>query len=164
MPASGGGRRPAPSSVIMERMHQNSDDGRTAPIQTARRLRSRRAAPPLAAACHCGRVEIRIPRRPATLTNCDCSICRRYGCLWAYFRRGEVLVLAEDGATRSYAWGPKTIRFVRCASCGCVTHWEPAVAGRGERMGVNARLFAPAELGAPRIRLLDGAVSERYLS
>jgi hypothetical protein len=32
--------------------------------------------------CHCGAVHISIPRAPDTLTNCDCSICRRYGLLW----------------------------------------------------------------------------------
>ena len=33
----------------------------------------------LVASCHCGAVKIQIPRRPRTLTDCNCSICRRYG-------------------------------------------------------------------------------------
>lgn len=110
--------------------------------------------------CHCGVVSVTIPRAPETLTNCDCSICRRYGTLWAYYRQCEVVVA---GATTSYAWGVKTLRFVRCAACGCVTHWEPSSARRDDRIGVNARLFEPGQLGAPRIRRLDGAVTERYL-
>jgi hypothetical protein len=117
----------------------------------------------LQALCHCGAVTVRIPRRPRRVTNCDCSICRRYGPLWAYYRRAEVEVIAEPGATAAYAWGRETLRFVRCATCGCVTHWEPIVAHRGERMGVNVRLFDPDRIGPARIRLLDGAVTEKYI-
>ena len=117
----------------------------------------------LTATCLCGAVSIRAPRRPDTLTDCDCSVCRRYGARWAYFDRAEVVVAAAPGATIGYARGPRTIRFVHCATCGCVTHWEPTVPERGPRMGVNARNFDPAELGAVRVRRLDGAVTERYL-
>ena len=114
--------------------------------------------------CHCGAVTIGIPRAPETLTNCNCSICRRYGTLWAYYRRDEVSIEAEPGATESYAWGDKTLRFVRCRNCGCVTHWEPiSDAGRGPRVGINARNFEPEQLGPVRIRRLDGAMTEEYL-
>ena len=68
------------------------------------------------------------------------------------------------GGLASYSWGHKSIRFVRCIACGCVTHWEPAIPERGHRMGVNARNFAPEQLGPVRIRLLDGAVTEKYIS
>jgi hypothetical protein len=83
--------------------------------------------------------------------------------LWAYYKKTEVTVTAEPGATSAYAWGRKTLNFVRCNTCGCVTHWELAVSERGLRMGVNARNFEPVQLGQVRIRLLDGAVTERYV-
>ena len=121
------------------------------------------AAAALVGTCHCGAVTVRIPRQPETLTDCDCSLCRRHGARWAYFDTSEVAVDAAAGATTGYARGPRTIRFVRCATCGCVTHWEPIVAERGTRMGVNARLFDPASLASVRIRRLDGAITERYL-
>ena len=38
----------------------------------------------LIATCHCGAVRLQIPRKPRTLTDCNCSICRRYGTRWAY--------------------------------------------------------------------------------
>jgi hypothetical protein len=113
--------------------------------------------------CHCGAVSIAVPRAPETLTNCNCSICRRYGTLWAYYLRGEVEVRAAPGATESYVWGDRMLRFVRCTGCGCVTHWESLEQGTGQRIGVNARNFDPAQLGAVRIRRLDGAVTEQYL-
>lgn len=113
--------------------------------------------------CHCGSVKVSIPRRLETLTNCDCSICRRYGTLWAYYSRTEVQIEAAPSATSNYSWGSKTIQFVRCANCGCVTQWEAIVQERGKRMGVNARNFDPDQLGEVRIRRLDGAVTEEYL-
>ena len=113
--------------------------------------------------CHCGSVSVTIPRVPETVTNCSCSICRRYGVLWAYFDQSEVEVKGAPCATESYAWGEMKIRFVRCSRCGCVTHWEAvSTQGRG-RMGVNARNFTPEQLGAVRIRRLDGAYTEQYL-
>ena len=113
--------------------------------------------------CHCGAVTVAIPRPPEALTNCDCSICRRYGTLWAYFESPEVSIDAAPGATEEYSWGRKSIAFVRCGTCGCITHWRPLAAKRGTRMGVNARNFAPEQLGPVRIRLLDGAVTESYV-
>ena len=113
--------------------------------------------------CHCGSVTIEIPRQPEAVTNCACSICRRYGTLWAYFRKSEISVSAEPGATEAYAWGQKTLQFIRCKNCGCITHWEPTSPVRDDRVGVNARNFKPEQLGPVRIRRLDGAVTEKYL-
>jgi len=114
--------------------------------------------------CHCGRVTISIPRQPETLTNCNCSICRRYGALWAYFRESEVRISYPPGARRTYSRAPKTLQFVRCASCGCVSHWERiADQGRDDRIGINARNFDPEQIGPAKIRLLDGAKTEQYL-
>lgn len=117
----------------------------------------------LSATCHCGAVTIEIPRRPRTLTNCNCSICRRYGPLWAYYRRTAVNISSSPGATDSYVWGKKTLRFVRCADCGCITHWERVSEPEKGRVGVNARNFEPEVLGAVRIKRLDGASTWRHL-
>jgi hypothetical protein len=121
------------------------------------------SAPPLAGTCHCGAIRLVLPRRPRTLTACNCSICRRYGTLWAYFRADRVLVEHAPGATAAYAWGTRRLTFVRCASCGCVTHWQRTDRRPGSSMGVNARLFEPEVLGDVRIRRLDGARTWKYL-
>ncbi|HVS62111.1 MAG TPA: GFA family protein [Thermoanaerobaculia bacterium] len=116
----------------------------------------------LTATCHCGAVRVEVPRRPRTLTDCNCSICRRYGALWAYYEPSTVRVVAAPGTTSGYSWGSKTIRFVHCTTCGCVTHYL-RIKTPGRRMGVNARHLEPADLGAPRIRRLDGARTWRSL-
>jgi len=113
--------------------------------------------------CHCGAVRIEIPQRPRTLTNCNCSICRRYGSLWAYYRATSVRVSAEPGATSSYLWGTQTRRFVRCANCGCVVAWQRAAQPERGHVAVNIRNFDPESIGPVRIRRLDGAHTWRYL-
>lgn len=111
----------------------------------------------LSTTCHCGDVTITIPRSPEKLTNCNCSICRRSGALWAYYLVGEVSVTGHPERTQAYIWGDKTLRIVRCRNCGCVTHWEPLEAKPEGRMGVNARNFDPLMLGNVQIQRLDGA-------
>lgn len=112
------------------------------------------------ASCHCGAVELLLADAPTEVTECNCSICRRYGVLWAYCQPDQVG--RNSGPTDTYLWDDRSIAFHRCRQCGCVTHWS-AVDPQHSRMGVNARLLDPATLAAARVRHLDGAGTERYL-
>ena len=104
--------------------------------------------------CHCGAVKLAAETAPATVTDCNCSICRRYGVLWAYY--SPALIRIGEGATEVYEWGDRSIEFHRCRSCGCVTHWVAADKAI-DRMGVNARLMPRAVTAEVPIRKLDGA-------
>jgi hypothetical protein len=115
----------------------------------------------LHASCHCGAVHLEIEGELTEVTDCNCSICRRYGALWAYFPVTQVRLTPEEGGADLYLWGDKDIEFHRCKACGCVTHWSPIDKTRN-RMGVNARLLEPDELAKARVRKLDGAVTWRY--
>jgi hypothetical protein len=114
------------------------------------------------ASCHCGVVRIEIDHAPQEVTECNCSICRRYGVLWAYYSPSQVQLSPTDGATNIYMWDDRSIEFHRCNTCGCVSHWTP-VDKTQARMGVNARLMDPSALAEARLRHLDGANTERYL-
>jgi hypothetical protein len=114
------------------------------------------------AQCHCGAVSIVINGELAEVTECNCSICRRYGVLWAYFSPREVQVKPATGATDTYSWDDRSIEFHRCRQCGCVTHWQ-ALDPTRDRIGVNARLIAPEIVARARLRHLDGANTEQYL-
>ena len=117
----------------------------------------------LAATCHCGAVKVEVPRKPRTLTNCNCSMCRRYGVLWAYYKDADVSLIAPAGSIDNYSWGRNTQRFIRCKSCGCVMQWKKFEVGPSSWTGVNARNFEPSALGPVKIRLLDGADSWKYI-
>jgi hypothetical protein len=109
------------------------------------------------ASCHCRRVRIGVPQAPETVNECTCSICRRYGTLWAYYSPKLVEVSPAGGATDiymwGYMWGARQLEFHRCKECGCITHWAP-VDESYDRMGVNARLMQPEMLAAAS-RLVD---------
>jgi hypothetical protein len=111
----------------------------------------------LTGTCHCGAVRVTIPRKPRSVTDCNCSICRRYGVLWAYYTASTVRVEAKRGATQSYSWGGKALHFVRCATCGCVMCWQRAKADPQRKMGVNIRNFGLDVLRSVRVQPLDGA-------
>jgi hypothetical protein len=110
--------------------------------------------------CHCGSVSIELPRRPRTITECNCSICRRYGARWAYYLEGSVKVRSPSRAMQPYARG-RMLNFDRCRRCGCVMLWRlQRSAGAGSRMGVNMRMVEdPATLANITIRRFDGARS-----
>jgi hypothetical protein len=112
--------------------------------------------------CHCGSVSLEIEIAPSEVTECNCSICRRYGVLWAYYSPKQVHVQPAEAAADTYMWGRRSIAFHRCPNCGCVSHWAAVDAAR-DRMGVNARLMSPEILARARVRHLDGANTERYL-
>lgn len=114
------------------------------------------------ASCHCGAVRILVDPAPAEVTDCNCSICRRYGVLWAYYAPAQVRIMPAEPPTDTYMWDDRSLAFHRCSTCGCVTHWSP-VTRDASRMGVNARLLPLEVLAAARRRRLDGAVSEKYL-
>ena len=117
----------------------------------------------LTGTCHCGAVRIEIPRRPRTLTSCNCSICRRYGTLWAYYKAADVRIVSKAGATDKYSWGRKGLAFVRCATCGCVTSWKRLKPRKVAYMGVNIRNFEPDDVDGIRVRHLDGAKTWKFL-
>ncbi len=103
--------------------------------------------------CVCGAVRLAITHAPTEVTDCNCTMCRRYGALWAYYSPKDVIV--PTGLTDTYARGAKLSQFHRCKICGCVTHWAPLDKTR-DRMGVNARLMKPEVLAHARVRRFDG--------
>ncbi len=114
------------------------------------------------ASCHCGAVRLEIDAAPETVTDCNCSICRRYGVLWAYYKLSQVRIVPSLGATDVYMWDDRAIQFHRCKTCGCVTHWWP-MDESVDRLGVNARLMDLAVLATARVRRLDGANTGQYV-
>lgn len=115
------------------------------------------------AACHCGAARLAVARKPRRLTDCNCSICRRYGALWAYYRSSDVRLRYKRRDVESYAWGDRMLRFVRCRTCGCILHYEATKNPRGHKIGVNARHMDPAVIAKARVRRFDGAKTWKFL-
>jgi hypothetical protein len=105
--------------------------------------------------CHCGAVRWQFEGQPDGATACNCTVCRRYGVLWAYDYDGEGIKVS--GATHSYARGD-AIEFHFCPACACVAFWRAQrkdQQGR-RRVAVNLRLAEPEAVAQIPIDHFDG--------
>lgn len=100
--------------------------------------------------CHCGAVRWRFDGPLESVTACNCTVCRRYGVLWAYGYVGEEITVS--GPTVAYERGREPhLGFHFCGKCGCVAFWRgkaPGADGR-VRIAVNTRLAEDAAQVAP---------------
>ena len=105
--------------------------------------------------CHCNSVKWLFRAMPESVTACNCTVCRRYGVLWAYDYENEGV--SVSGPTKAYIRGD-SVEFHFCPNCGCVTHWrgmQTDDAGR-RRMAVNMRLTEPEPIAHLPIDHFDG--------
>jgi hypothetical protein len=107
-------------------------------------------------ACHCGRLRWRCDTMPESATACNCTVCRRYGVLWAYGHDGVDIHVA--GETTAYARENPHLEFHFCARCGCVSYWRGLRANKEghRRIAVNLRLTEPSAVAAVPIDHFDG--------
>jgi hypothetical protein len=92
---------------------------------------------------------------PESVTACNCTVCRRYGVLWAYDFEDEGIHVS--GPTHAYVRG-ESIEFHFCPVCGCVAYWrsrEPGNEGR-RRIAVNLRLTEPEAVAHIPVDHFDG--------
>lgn len=109
--------------------------------------------------CHCGSSHWSLTGAPGPATACNCTLCRRYGALWAYDYEGERIHL--HGPTKAYSRPNKAdpsleMRF--CPTCACVLAWRGLrLDGDGRRrMAVNLRLAPPEAVADLPIDHFDG--------
>ena len=106
-------------------------------------------------ACHCGAVTWEFDGVPEAVTACNCTVCRRYGALWAYDYENEGIRVA--GVTQAYARG-SMIGFHFCPTCGCVAYWRSLILEDGDRrrIAVNVRLTEPEQVADVPVDHFDG--------
>lgn len=106
--------------------------------------------------CHCGAVHWSVDEKPQAATACSCTICRRYGVLWAYYYEGEGAYVS--GPTQAYIWGDQEIGFHFCPTCGCMAYWRSLTVNKEgrRRIGLNLRMADPDAVARIPIERLDG--------
>jgi hypothetical protein len=109
--------------------------------------------------CHCGAVRWSFDGVPESATACSCTVCRRYGTLWAYDYEDERIRVS--GPTTVYVRGEGHLGFHFCPNCGCVAYWRGLSAHEGRRrIAVNLRLAEdPKAVSAIVIDHFDGLES-----
>ena len=115
------------------------------------------------AKCHCGNVVLTTEKLPDTVTSCNCSICNRYGAIWAYYKPDEVTVRYNDEPTHTYSWLDKVIDFHHCPICGCVTHYSSTDNTEWERVAINTRMIDSIFTKDIPVRKFDGADTWKYI-
>ncbi|KUI55676.1 hypothetical protein VP1G_03002 [Cytospora mali] len=160
-------------------------------------LTSRNEVPPtepvnpdrLTPTCHCGRISVDMPFPQASINACRCSICYRYGTIWAYFARKDVSITVnspassptpEDTIKSQVSWSPSQgeeprsglksyvrddgnghIGFYFCEHCGCMTHW--ALTDKGLAFEREKAVKQGLEAPAPRIGINCRMLSPRLI-
>lgn len=97
----------------------------------------------LKGSCHCGVAAWTLTGDPGSITACNCTLCRRYGALWAYDFEGErVAVTGPTSSFRRVGKADPALEILFCPSCAGVLAWRGLRLeedGR-RRMAVNLRL------------------------
>lgn len=113
----------------------------------------------LTGTCHCRAAQWTLAGDPGSITACNCTLCRRYGALWAYDYEGGRIALA--GPTASYTRVGKAdpaLEILFCPTCAGVLAWRGLrleTDGR-RRMAVNLRLAPPEAVAHLPIDHFDG--------
>ncbi len=109
--------------------------------------------------CHCGKLGWALEGDPGPITACNCTLCRRYGALWAYDYENERIRI--EGQSKVYTRQGKenpALEIHFCPACACVLCWRSTHVdedGR-RRMAVNIRLAPPEAVADLVIDHFDG--------
>ncbi|MBV8565616.1 MAG: GFA family protein [Methylobacteriaceae bacterium] len=118
-----------------------------------------RALPLVQGQCHCGAVRWSFHGEIPDATICNCTVCRRYGVLWAYDYDGHAIHIEDPKAVlAAYVCGSPSISFNFCGVCGNLVSWrglKPLADGR-TRIAVNLRLAEPEDVARIPLRRFDG--------
>ncbi len=118
----------------------------------------------LTGSCHCGGAHWSMKGDPGPVTACNCTLCRRYGTLWAYDYENERIQL--EGPTGSYKRKEDHgLEILFCPTCAGVLAWRGMRlhAGNRRRMAVNVRLADPEAVAGLPIEHFDGLESFKDL-
>jgi hypothetical protein len=116
------------------------------------------------AACHCTAVRFEVASLPDWVLDCNCTICRRYGAIWAYPAPTSVTFVRGAGDTDTYLWGDKMLAFHRCKECGCVTHMAALDTDPPRVVGINVRMIPTLDPATVRLIQKDNGHSGWFWS
>jgi len=89
--------------------------------------------------CHCGAVRIAVEKSapPASLIDCNCSICTKKGILHLPTELSEFKLLAGADAIHTYRFGSDVAEHCFCRHCGIHVYGRPR--NSPDRRTVNLR-------------------------
>lgn len=106
--------------------------------------------------CHCGRVRFQIiaPKDP-TVSECNCSICRKSGYLHLVVPKDRFKLLSGEDALATYSFNTHTAKHLFCSVCGVKSFYVPR--SHPDGFSVNARCIDSETIGELTVTQFDGA-------
>ncbi len=111
--------------------------------------------------CHCGRVRFELDA-PAeiTVSDCNCSICRRTGYLHLIVPKSRFRLLQGEDSLATYTFNTGTAKHLFCKVCGIKSFYVPR--SHPDGFSVNARCLDPGTIAKMTVRPFDGANWEAH--
>jgi hypothetical protein len=113
-----------------------------------------KAMPTYRGSCHCGRVTFEVEAEIKSVTECNCSMCKRKGALYQKAEVEQLRILSGEDALTAYKFNTETATHYFCRSCGIHPFHRPRLAP--ERWTVNVRCLDDVDLSTLKVRLFDG--------
>jgi hypothetical protein len=113
----------------------------------------------LSGSCHCGATGWTLTGDPGSVTACNCTLCHRYGALWAYdYEDGRIEIVGSTSSFRRLGKSDPTLEVLFCPACAAVLAWRGLrlEADDRRRMAVNIRLADFDAVGDLLIDHFDG--------
>lgn len=104
--------------------------------------------------CHCGRVTFELTSKLDRVMECNCSICRRAGAIWAGATDAELRITSGEADLTLYQFGTMTAKHYFCRHCGVQPFSHPRI--DPALWVVNLRCVDGLDLGLLKIGHFDG--------
>jgi hypothetical protein len=110
--------------------------------------------------CHCGRVRFEVVA-PASITvsECNCSICSKFGYLHLIVPAERFKLLSGSGALATYTFNTGVAQHFFCSTCGVKSFYIPR--SHPDGISVNARCIDSGSIESMSIKPFNGREWEK---
>jgi hypothetical protein len=112
--------------------------------------------------CHCGQIRFRVTADLASVTECNCSICRKKGFLHLIVPPEQFELLSGADALETYRFNTGIAQHQFCRFCGIHPFYVPR--SDPDKIDVNLRCLDDVDLARFRVVPFDGKNWEAALS
>ena len=105
--------------------------------------------------CHCGRVRFEV-LAPASITvsECDCSICSKFGYLHLIVPAEQFKLLSGGDALATYTFNTGVAKHFFCSTCGVKSFYVPR--SHPDGISVNARCIDAGSIESMTVKPFNG--------
>ena len=108
-----------------------------------------------AGGCHCGRVRFEVTASAEiTVTDCNCSMCRRVGYLHLVVTKSQFRLLQGAESLATYTFNTGAAKHLFCKVCGVKSFYVPR--SHPDGFSVNARCLDEGTVTRMEVRPFDG--------